>query len=237
MAINSRFWRLMALALAVGLGFTATLVWAAPGGVLQDAPRTGYDQLSVDEQNTALAVAGQPGAFALAVNATSRSEVLLIERHEESKDVVRSGSWPRRADVYTYLYDTDTLLRAIVNLDSGQTESVETVQDVQLPLTQNETQQAIQLLLSDATLVASMAAQYQTITGQALAQPAAELKFNALIYRADAMPGANSGAAACGIHRCAQFLIATQGDVLINLLPIVDLSLGAVVSAGSFVGN
>ena len=51
------------------------------------------------------------------------------------------------------------------------------------------------------------------------------------------MPGANPGAEGCGPHRCAQFLIATQNDVVINRLPIVDLSLGALVSAGPFVGN
>jgi hypothetical protein len=68
-----------------------------------------------------------------------------------------------------------------------------------------------------------------------LTQPEAQLKFNVLIYRADSMPNANPGAAACGLHRCAQFLIATQDDVVINLLPIVDLSLQTVVSAGPFV--
>jgi hypothetical protein len=49
------------------------------------------------------------------------------------------------------------------------------------------------------------------------------------------MPNSNPGAEACGLHRCAQFLIATQGDVVINLLPIIDLSLEALVSAGPFV--
>jgi hypothetical protein len=237
MAFISHYRRLMALALAVGLAFTATLVWAAPGVLLQDAPRTGYDPLSPDEQNQALTLASQQGDVAAALSAANRSEVLLIERHEESKGAMQSGNWPRRADVYTYLYNSDTLLRAVVNLSSGQTESVETVQDVQLPLTQNETEQAIQWLLADATVMADMAAEYQTITGQALTQPETQLKFNVLIYRADAMPGANPGAAACGVHRCAQFLIATQSDVVINRLPIVDLSLGALVSAGSFVGN
>ena len=148
---------------------------------------------------------------------------------------MRSGNWPRRADVYTYLYDSDTLMQAVVNLTSGQVDSIEMVQNVQLPLTQNETDHAIQLLLADATVMAEIGTQYQTITGTVLTQPQAQLKLNALIYRADAMPNANPGAAACGLHRCAQFLIATQNDIVINLLPIVDLSTGAVVSAGPFV--
>jgi len=227
--------RLMALGLVVVLAFTATLVWAAPGVSQVQAPRTGYDPLSPEEQQRARTLAVQRAEFANAVNAASRSELLLIERHAESKTDMRSGNWPRRADVYTYLYDSDTLLLAVVNLTSGQVSSVQTVQNVQLPLSQNETDHAIQLLLADATVMANIAGQYQTITGEELTQPAVQLKLNALIYRADSMPNANPGAEACGLHRCAQFLIATQNDVVINLLPIVDLSLEALVSAGPFV--
>ena len=227
--------RLMALAIIVGLTFTATLAWAAPGVVQLQTPRTGYDPLSPQEQERARTLAVQRADFANALNAVSRSELLLIERHAESKTDMRSGNWPRRADVYTYLYDSDTLLLAVVNLTSGRVHSVETMQNVQLPLTQNETERAIELLLADATLMANVATQYQTITGTALTQPETQLKLNALIYRADAMPNANSGAAACGLHRCAQLLLATQSDIVINLLPIVDLSLETVVSAGPFV--
>jgi hypothetical protein len=237
MTLSSRHLRLVALALVVGLAFTATLVWAAPGVSLLDPPRTGYDPLSSEEQEQARALAVQQPDFAIALNSASRSELLLIERHEESKDVVKSGNWPRRADVYSYVYDNDTLLLAVVNLSSGQVDSFETVKDVQLPLTQAETDRAFDLLLADATLSAEIAAEYQTITGEALTDPRTQLKLNALIYRADSMPGANPGAEGCGPHRCAQFLIATQNDVVINRLPIVDLSLGALVSAGPFVGN
>ena len=227
--------RLLVLGLTLGLVFTVTLVWAVPGLSLQDKPRTGYDSLSPDEQGFARDLAGQNNRFATAANSDSRSELLLIERHEEPKSVTRSGNWPRRADVYTYLYNTDTLMQAVVNLNSGQVESVETMQNVQLPLTQNETDRAIQLVLADATLMANIATQYQTITGAALTQPEAQLKFNTLIYHANSMPNANPGAAACGLHRCAQFLIVAQNDVVINLLPIVDLSIEAVVSTDPFV--
>ena len=237
MTLSRRHLRLLALALVVGLAFTATLVWAAPGVSLVDPPRTGYDPLSPEEQEQARALAVQQGEFAIAVNAASRSELLLIERHAEEKAVTQSGNWPRRADVYTYVYDSDTLLRAVVNLTSGQVDSVETAQDVQLPLTQKETESAVQILMADAALMGDIAAQYQAITGEALTQPKTQLKFSGLIYRADSMPGANAGAEGCGLHRCAQFLIATQNDVVINRLPIVDLSLGALVSAGPFVGN
>src|SRR5574341_2201387 len=98
-----------------------------------------------------------------------------------------------------------------------------------MPITQNETDRAIQLLVADAAVFAEISAQYQAITGEALTRPEEQLKLTALIYRADAMPDSNPGAAACGLHRCAQFLIATPSDVVINLLPIVDLSIEALV--------
>lgn len=235
MTMFSRRLRLTALGVAIVLAFTATLVWAAPAVNQLQAPRTGYDPLLPEEQERAQTLAVRRPEFANAVNAASRSELLLIERHAESKSDMRSGNWPRRADVYMYLYDSDTLLLAVVNLTSGQASSVQTMQNVQLPLTQNETDHAIQLLLADTSLMANIAGQYRIITGSELTQPETQLKFNTLIYRADSMPNANPGAAACGLHRCAQFLIVTQNDVAINLLPIVDLSLETIVSAGPFV--
>jgi hypothetical protein len=227
--------RLIGLGLAVALALTATLVWAAPGLTQTGSPRTGYDPLSLQEQQQAQTLAGQQAQVAAARSAASQSELLLVERHAETKAVTQSGNWPRRADVYTYLYGSDTLQLAVVNLTTGQIDSVETVQNVQLPLNQNEADRAVQLLLADAAVMANISAQFQTITGAALTQPQSQLKLTALIYRADAMPNANPGAAACGQHRCAQLLLATQNDVAINVLPIVDLSLGALVSAGPFV--
>lgn len=237
MKFASRSWRWLALSVILGLALTTTLVWAAPGASQLFSPRTGYDPLSGDEQGLARTLAFQHTEFARAVDAARQSELLLVERHAETKAVMQSGNWPRRADVFVYLYDSDTLLHAVVNLTTRAVDSVETAQDVQLPLTQNETARAFQLLMADTAAKTAIAAQYETITGEALTKPETQLKINALIYRADAMPNANPGAVACGEHRCAQFLLITQNDIVINLLPIVDLSLGVLVSAGSFVGE
>src|SRR5215211_2424600 len=73
--------RLLALGLAVGLAFTATLVWAAPGVSQVQTPRRGYDPLSPEEQERARTLAMQRAEFANALNAARRSEMLLIERH------------------------------------------------------------------------------------------------------------------------------------------------------------
>ena len=237
MKFASRSWRWLALSVTVGLALTATLVWAAPAASQLLSPRTGYDPLSADEQGQARTLAFQHTEFARAVDAVNQSELLLIERHEETKAVMQSGNWPRRVDVFVYLYDSDTLLHAVVNLTTRTVDSVETAQDVQLPLTQDETARAFQLLMADTAVKTAIAAQYQTITSEALTKPESQLKFRALIYRADAQPNAHPDAAECGAHRCAQLLLTTQADVVINLLPIVDLSLGRLVSAGAFVGE
>src|SRR5215208_170461 len=64
--------------------------------------RVGFDPLSSKEVNLAKQL-----ALSDAISA-SRSdqpmELLLVERHEESKEVYAGGAWPRRADVFFYDY-------------------------------------------------------------------------------------------------------------------------------------
>ncbi len=53
--------------------------------------------------------------------------------------------------------------------------------------------------------------------------------------RGDAAPGQDLGAAAqCGVKRCAQLLLAAGDNVALRVIPIVDLSSGAVVQALPF---
>lgn len=229
------------LALLVLIG---TMMWAAPQShFLQSvsrAPRTGYDPLSLAEQELALQqFARQAPLMARELRGAQHTEVLLVERHQEPKAVVTSQkSWPRRADVYMYLYDRDILLHALVNLESRKVEKVERTQDVQLPLTENERIAAQEKVLNNPGIQRAIEAQYQRITGNRLKDaknPGKELQMRALIFRADAMPGRAQGEGAnCGRQRCAQLLISTEDNVLIDLLPVVNLSRGKVVSADGF---
>ena len=75
-----------------------------------------------------------------------------------------------------------------------------------------------------------LATAYRQATGRELTDPATQLEIQALIFRADGNPGVRGGAAACGRHRCAQFMIQTPDDLLVNLFPVIDLSAGRVVS-------
>jgi hypothetical protein len=227
------------MAVFLSLLLTGTLVWAAPGPYFSrlaaQARRTGYDPLSQTEQDLARTLAFQNPALSVQLDQAQQTELLLIERHQEAKSATRQGDWPRRADVYIYNYNTDTLIRTIVNLETGVVDSLETSQHVQLPLTERETAQAIQIALADPKANAAIQTQYQAIAGRALTDPAGQLRIQAMIFRAEARPDQKLGDAAdCGLRRCAQLIMATQDDFLINLLPVVDLSGRKLLSANSF---
>jgi hypothetical protein len=190
--------------------------WSAP---------TGYDPLT--EQEMAALVTVAQGATAVA--ALPQPEMLLVERHEASKAAYAKGSWPRQGDVYLYDYATDTLIHTTVDVQSGAVTTVERVQDVQLPLTANEESRALALIAADPTLWATLAARYQSITGEAL-KHLTQLQVKVSVFHADVMPDRVNGAARhCGRHRCAQVLLFTVDKTLLDMTPIVDLSLGQVV--------
>lgn len=196
------------------------------------APRTGFDPLSVAEQEKALGTARSAPAVARVLRSTPRTEVLLVERHEEEKSTYKRGTWPRRADVYIYDYDKDELVHSVVDVRTGRVDRVETLRGVQLPLTAAETARAVRIAMQDARVGASIRAQYKQITGQDLARPG-EIKSQALIFRADAQPDATRGAAtACGAHRCAQLLLSTPNGQALTVLPVIDLSAGKPVELG-----
>jgi hypothetical protein len=221
------------------LVLTATLVWAAAPPALWreflEPARTGYDPLSLTEEEWAHKASLQDPAVSALLENAQRVELLLVERHREPKARSRSDLSPRRADVYVYIYDTDILLHAIINVESGLVDSVETAQNTQLPLTKNEAALATQIALADPKVNAAVQSEYRTITGEALNDPARQLTIRPLIFRADARPDQKlDKAAACGLRRCAQLLMTTHNDFLINLLPIVDLSGRELVNANSF---
>ena len=196
---------------------------------------TGYDPLTAQEADIVAAAAlqsvaasRQPAASAEQL-ATDAQEVLLVERHEADKAAYAKGMWPRQADVYVYDYATDTLLHTLVDVQSSAVITVERVQGVQLPLTVREEQRALALVQADNKLWSSLADRYQTITGEALAG-LEQLQVKVSVFHADVMPDrVNAAAQACGQHRCAQVLLFTVDKTLLDMTPIVDLSLGQVV--------
>ena len=186
--------------------------------------RTGYDPLSLVEQGRARQIALADASVSALLTGAARTELLLVERHEESKAVYALGSWPRRADVLIYLYDTDTLLSAVVNLTAGGVDQVQTAQQVQPPLTPAETDLAGQLALADPAAGAALREEYRRATERDLGS-ADQLRVYARVFWADAMPDVDLGeAASCGLHRCAQLLFSVEPNHRLSALPIVDLS-------------
>ncbi len=233
-----RFNRATALLAAALLALTATLAWAAPGsplpGLLAE-PRRGYDPLSVAEQDLGRSAALRHAAVAALTAASPRFEVLLIERHPETKAVMQSGDWPRRADVYLYLYTSDTLVHAVVDLADGTVDEWRTARNIQLPLTAAEAARAVAIALADGPLAAALQREYRAVTGQRLIDAGRQLVVAPIVFRADAQPArAVGGSVDCGAQRCAQLLISTADGVVVDLSPIVNLSSESVVSAGAF---
>ncbi len=173
--------------------------------------------------------AAGPGQVAVTAPA---EEMVLVERHAESKEAMAAGVWPRRADLFLYRYADDTLVHGLYDYASGLTSIVEEVRGVQLPLSDNERDTAIALAYADPAMRAQMADEYRLVTGRELTS-AAQLDIRVFNYHAGANPDMETEeAAACDINRCAQLLILTDDNVTLYALPIVNLSTMRVVSNG-----
>ncbi|HEY1013707.1 MAG TPA: hypothetical protein VGE07_13435, partial [Herpetosiphonaceae bacterium] len=154
-------------------------------------------------------------------------EPLLVERHQEDKQVYLSGTWDRRADVFVYDYSNDTLIQAVVNLTAKRIDATTAVKNVQPPITAAERDRAVALALADPTAGPGLRGWYQRITQRTLEKPE-QLQADALVFRADAMADSKLGRNECGVRRCAQLLFSTAERQLIDVTVYVDLSRGVV---------
>lgn len=186
------------------------------------------DPLSEDEINTTLSAALRAGAAKGADSEISaaalQQEILLVERHQSKKGEIQSASAARQGDAYIYDYTTDTLKHAIVNLDTGETLAIEEMQNVQLPLTENEVERALDLAFQNESLRTELQSSYQLVSGNELTN-IDQLNVKAFIFLAESMPDSVNGLSeSCGLHRCAQLLLYTEDDTILEVQPIVDLS-------------
>ncbi len=198
--------------------------------------RRGFDPLATQEQAKAETIALQwltqnRGRVAAnpAVPADQQLELLIAERHEETKAVYASGAWARRADVQVYDYARNVLTLLVVNLDTGAVDSSETATGVQPPLSLNESSRALGIVLDDPQAGPAIRGQYQQLATRSLTD-AAQLQTAALVFYPDPTANAIVRAAQCGSHRCAQLLLATEDGHSLPATPIVDLSTGRFVS-------
>lgn len=221
MTLNVKLRKWAWLVLVILLLSTAGVSFAAPNLVNNLSAGRGYDPLNNAEQQRALTAAlNSRGSGASA----ARSEILLVERHQETKDVYRQGVWPRRADVYVYDYNTDSLDYFVVNNDNNQIEEHQTLKNVQLPPTENEIQIAVNQVFADAQLLTELKVWFTKLTGQELTT-FDQIAAKAFIFHADSMGTADVGEAkSCGHHRCVQLLIYTKDMIAFDKSPVVNLS-------------
>lgn len=224
--LTRRAWLVVAVAVA-GLAAGGIAIAGAQG----DETARGTDPLSTEELDaaTALARGSNPGE---SIGLGDDDVVLLVERHEEPKD---ADEGVRRADVYVYSYDDDVLTLTVVDVATGEAESSTVVPGTQLPLIPEEQDRAVELLAADPEASQALATAYRRATGRDLTDVATEVIVDPIVFRADANPQAATGPARrCGRHRCAQLMLRSSDGLLIDLLPIVDLSTEQVVSESGF---
>lgn len=230
--MKSITWSLVVGALLLCLGVMAWFVapgLSAPNLLLTDRG-VGYDPLTSDEANRALAIAlgidEQKPRAAEIRTVIQPMEILLVERYDAPKDSPAEAL--RQGEVYLYDYTTDTLIHSIVDVATGSIQT-KRLQGVQLPLTTQEEDRAVDLLLADKALWRMLSERYEIITGDSL-EDLSQLEMKVSLFLADAMPDqVNEAAQQCGQHRCAQVLLFTVDRTVLEVLPIVDLSEGRVI--------
>ena len=182
----------------------------------------GHDPLTSEEIDQAIATAIEN------FKGDERFEILLSERHVETKNARSSGEWRRRSDVYVYSYDRNVLKLFIIDLETLSIDSVDEEQNIQLPLTPNEIREALEIAYANQEFQIVLDQSYLDLTGETLTS-LDQLNVKAFIFRSDSMPdNVNELARNCGVRRCAQLLFYTLDNIAINMQPIVDLSEGKV---------
>ncbi|MFJ7158982.1 Tat pathway signal sequence domain protein [Streptomyces sp. NPDC101118] len=139
------------------------------------------------------------------------------------EDVGRKGA-PRRAQLSSYDYKTDTLTTYTVNLDTGKVESTENQREAQPPLAREEAVEATRLMIA-APAGDGLRKDYRDATGKALTKPEQLALQNALIYRVNAENPGPKELRECGRHRCVRLFLKVKNGPWIDVRSlVVDLS-------------
>lgn len=205
---------------ALCLTFLSQNILAKDLDPLSSAELSKAVSLAAPEQSNQLAMhrAAQAPAIAHAL------ELLLVERRPVDKE--QPGQ--RLADVYSYDYRNDETIHSIVDLKTQERVHTERVQNLQLPLTENELARASKLIFNDPEQLSQIQTEYKRITGQTLLK-LEQLQVKAFVFTADSLPeGLNAASQNCGLQRCAQVLLYTHDSVVFEISPIVNLSAGLV---------
>ncbi|MCB5165595.1 Tat pathway signal sequence domain protein [Streptomyces bambusae] len=197
-------------------------VEAAPA---EQAKGFGRDPLTDSELDRVKTLAlGPAGMKAENARGGQGPQWLATDLAELRPEDVSRGRAPRRAQVTSYDYKTDSLKTSVVNLDTGKVESTDVQQGVQPPIAREEAVEAVKLIIASKQ-GEGLRKDYRDATGKKLTKPEQLSLKNALIYRVD---GENPGPAAvtdCGRHRCARLFLKVKNGPWIDVRSlVVDLS-------------
>jgi len=192
------------------------------------AKQMAMTSMSAAENTAVVARRSAISADSVAATTTARPtvEFLRVQPHRFSKSDYPSNK--RWADSTAYDYTTDELITTVVDLDNNQVLSTKRTKNMQPPMAQNEIERAIAIVFQDDEERRILNAEFARITGSTLTS-IDQLEYKAFTFFADSMPSVvNDASSSCGVKRCAQLLLYTHDNVVFEVSPIVNLSVGLV---------
>ena len=183
------------------------------------------DPVSPEEISRAMVLAS-PVTTPQSRGTPSKTELLSVRAHRFEKSEQNKGF--RWADTLVYDYSTDELITTVIDLDSNEIISVQKNKGMQLPITKNELERALDIIFADDEEFSILKAEFNAITSETLTTKN-QLNYKAFTFFADSMPNVvNSASKVCGTQRCAQLMFYTNDQVAFGSSPIVNLSAGLV---------
>lgn len=208
--------------------FVATVMTVCATG----AGAASLDPLSEAERNLASNRARQA---TLALTGTAAADdpgdqlqVLIAELHVPFGKSAQGGA-DRLANVMLYDYRNNRSVVALVDLVDGEIRSLQSQKKHQPALNAWEAARAHAIAMANETTVDAIGVEYTKASDHSMPS-VDEIESSTLVFtRIFAPDQVNAQANLCGVERCAQITFFAGDDVALNLMVIVNLSLGRVV--------
>jgi len=156
-----------------------------------------------------------------AYQAPLNREVLLVELQEVKS---RSANTPRIAEVFVYDYIDNEASVVYVDVDSQAIIDSKKINHIHLPLNDREIDAAVSWLVSDASLLDTLAEEYEKQIGRSL-DSLEQIDMKVSIWNPSAV---YSSSHACHATRCALVSLFTHSNYNFSIEPVVNLSTGLV---------
>jgi len=175
-----------------------------------------YDGLTGDEVSYVRFLGAQSPDFAAGADVFGAVGLQFLSTDVADPQAYTDGQ--RRLMSLYYDYTTNELVSMIVNVSTGQVETITRASGSQPAPTDAETALAWELILG-SELAQPISDQFAALTGGSALTPAsAEVELTAHSFTTDA---ASFGAESCGVERCVQVLAQIDGGAFLTTSTIV----------------